>query len=348
MSSLPHRYAFLLSLLLVPMPGCGSEEVTIGSTARVERADIERIVVATGTIEPDREVHVRPRIPGIIEKIHVEAGDLVEEGQPLVEIERELLASQVREAEAALQEAGVEFRFAKIGVDRADQLQKSGATSTQKQDDARARYERARALVARARAKLDTLTTQLSYATVVSPLAGRVLDVFIEEGTAVSPVTAVTGGTLLLSLAGTDVLHLEGLVDENEVARIAVGLPTRVRTEAFGDQVFNGRVSKIAPIGKRIQNVTYFEVEIEIDDDGADALRARMSGDAEIIAETVEGALVVPETALRYAGETIFVDTVLRASEPAVEAVEVTIGIVDGSQVQITSGPEEGTEVLLQ
>ena len=104
----------------------------------------------------------------------------------------------------------------------AQELERGGAASQQKRDDASSRFERAEAGVARARARLQTLSTQLSYATVVSPLAGRVLDVLVEEGSAVSPVTAVTGGTRLLSLAGTDKLFLEGLVDENEIARVEV------------------------------------------------------------------------------------------------------------------------------
>ena len=91
--------------------GTGGEAAEV-PTALVETARIERIVVATGTIEPEREV--RSRIAGIVEKIHVDDGDRVEPEQPLVEIERELLESQVREAAASLEAARVELRFAKI------------------------------------------------------------------------------------------------------------------------------------------------------------------------------------------------------------------------------------------
>jgi len=341
----PRRAVLAGSILaaLWAAPGCGGGEAPAVPTAAAERARIERIVVATGTIEPEREVEVRPRIPGIVEKVLVEAGDDVEKGQVLVEIERELLATQVREAEAALREARVELRFAGIDRDRLDALEESGAASQQRQDDARARFERAQAAVARAQAQLENLTTQLGYATVVAPLAGRVLDVPVEEGTAVSPVTAVTGGTLLLSLAATGKLHLEGLVDENEVARVELGMPARVRTEAFGDRVFQGRVTDIAPLGQRVQNVTYFEVEIEIE--APDGLRPRMSGDAEIVAEVVEDALVVPETALRYRGGQVYVEV---GDGEAPEPVDVTIGIVDGTKVQVLSGLEEGARVRLQ
>ncbi len=337
--------AILTSLLLA----CGGESFEAGPSARVERAGIERIVVATGTIEPEGEVEVRPRVPGIIERILVDPGDDVESGQELVRIERELLESQVREAEAALRQARVELRYAKIAIERVEELKRSDAASLQKRDDAALRHEQAQAGVARAEAVLQSLSTQLGYATVRSPLSGRVLDVFVEEGSAVSPVTAVTGGTVLLSLAGTDRLHLEGLVDENEVARVALGQNARLRTEAFGDRTFQGVVTEIAPLGKRVQNVTYFEVEIELTDPDAHVLRPRMSGDAEIVTEVVADALVVPETALHYRGQEITVEVISGpAGRRRLEERRVEIGILDGARVQVLRGLEAGEEVRLQ
>jgi HlyD family secretion protein len=312
----------------------------------VERGTIERVVVATGTIEPAKEVEVRPRIPGIVERIHVEPGDTVEEGQLLVEIDRELLASQAAEAEAALVEARVALRYARIELGRAEELVKQRARSVQQLDDARAKQEAAAARVAAAEAKHETLATQLGYTLVRSTLAGRVLDVPVEEGNAVSPVTAVTGGTLLLSLAATSTLHLEGLVDENEVARVAVGQPARLRTEAFGEQSFSGRVRKISPVGQRIQNVTYFEVEVEVVDEEAQLLLPRMSGDAEIVTQVLEDALVMPETALRYRGEQTYVEA--QNGEGAFSPVDVRVGIVDGARVEVAEGLQEGDVVALR
>lgn len=333
--------------------GCGQEQTVERESYEATLGRIERIVIATGTIEPATEVEIRPRIPGIIEKIHVEDGDLVRPNQPLVEIERELLASQVREAEANLESMSVELRFAKIARDRVAELHTTGASSDQTHDDAIARFERARADRARAQAVVDTLSTQLGYATVKSTLVGRVLEVHVEEGSAVSPVTSVTGGTLLLSLAGDKTLHLEGLVDENEIARVAIDQPARIRTEAFGDRIFEGRVREIAPMGQRVQNVTYFEVKVEITDEDAQKLRPRMSGDAEIITEVVEHALIVPETALRYRADEILVELAAKDGESNQEDIDasqrvVEIGIIDGDRVQIVSGLDAGQRVLLQ
>ncbi len=337
----------LIAPVLVALVGCGSGDPGPDPTAAVERGRIERIVVATGTIEPEREVEVRSRIPGIVEAIHVKAGDRVVPGQPLVEIERNLLASQVQEAAATLRAAQIEERYARIHLDRVEELRKGGASSEQAHDAARARFEQGQAEVARARAALQTLDTQLSYATVTSPLAGRVLDVPVEVGSAVSPVTAVTGGSLLLSLAGTDRLFLEGLVDENEVTRVTLGQQARLRTEAFSGRSFDGRVAEIAPLGQRVQNVTYFEVKIEITDPDAQLLRARMSGDADIVTEVVEGAIVVPETALRYQGDRVFVEAASSGEGSFLER-DVEIGIVDGSRVQVLRGLAAGDVVRVR
>ena len=105
----------VLALLLCgALVACARAEPERSPMARVERGPIERIVVATGTIEPENEVEVRPRVPGIVEKITIEAGDRVKKEQVLVELERELLEAQVAEARAAVRAQQVERRFARI------------------------------------------------------------------------------------------------------------------------------------------------------------------------------------------------------------------------------------------
>jgi HlyD family secretion protein len=326
----------------------GGEPEDSGPTARAELARLERIVVATGTIEPEEEVEVRPRISGIIDKIHVEAGDRVEAGQTLLEIERELLEVQVREARAKLDAAQAEARYARTLYRRATALREQAATAEREVDEATHRLESARAKVAQGKAAVDSLEVLLRYATVVSPLAGKVLDVFVEEGSAVSAVTAVTGGTPLVSLAAADALHLEGLIDENEVARVEAGQPARIRTEAFEDRIFEGKVRKIAPLGERKQNVTYFEVEIEITDPNGALLRPRMSGDGEIVTEILEDVLVIPETALLYDGSQIYLEVRGDSGDSgAFERRDITIGVVEDDRVQVLEGLETGEEVRL-
>jgi HlyD family secretion protein len=316
-------------------------------TARVERGRIERIVVATGTIEPEKEVEVRPRISGIVERLHVDAGDVVVLDQPLVEIERELLEAQAEEARGRLQDSRVEARFAETDYQRAASLRREGTASAQEYDRARTRLERAQAAISRDEGTLHALEVQLRYATVRAPMAGTILDVDVKVGSAVASVVSVTGGTRLLTMAAAERLHLKGLVDENEIAYVHVGQPARIRTEAHGSRVFPGTVREIKPLGQRQQNVTYFEVEVEVMGEDTALLRPRMSADGDIVTEVVEDALLVPETALRFEGEGVHVERV-RAGEAAGERRPVQIGIVNGSRVQVMDGLALGDEVRLR
>jgi RND family efflux transporter MFP subunit len=339
----------LIVTIALGIAGCNREApVDVGQTATAERARIERLVVATGTIEPEKKVEVRPRISGIIDKVHVDDGDAVEKDALLIEIDRELLDAQVAEARSRLEAAQVEQRYAERDLGRAANLVHGGTVSTQEYERAEARFKTASAAVARDAAAVDSLAVQLKYTRVLAPMRGKILDVLVEDGDAVSAVTAVTGGTLLLVVADPIPLHLKGLVDENEVAHVAVGQTARLRTEAYPKRVFTGEVRHIAPLGERQQNVTYFEVEVLVTDPDATLLRPRMSADADIVTETVDDALVVPETALVFAGNDVFVDRVVRNSAPTLDRRKVEVGIVAGERVQIMSGLDAGDEVRLR
>jgi RND family efflux transporter MFP subunit len=315
-------------------------------SAAVEQTRIERLVVATGTIEPEKEVEVRPRISGIVEVVHVKAGDRVAANQALVEIDRELLEAQHRESEARLVGSRAELVLARQNFDRAVALRKDGTVAQREHDEASARLRLMAAAVARDEATVESLAVQLRYTTVTAPMAGTILDVDVKEGSAVASVATVTGGTRLLTLAAADALDVKGLVDENEIAHVAVGQKARVRTEAFPGRVFTGRVNEVKPLGNRQQNVTYFEVRVRVDDAEASLLRPRMSADADIVTEVVDDALVVPETALLYDGSEIAVETVVNGGPPARK--KVRIGIVDGSRVQVIDGLASGERVRLK
>jgi HlyD family secretion protein len=337
-----------LAVVLLAL-GCARDTPPeIGATARAERGRIERVVVATGTIEPEKEVEVRPRVSGIVERVHVHDGDEVAKDALLLEIDRELIEAQAAEARSRLEQTRVELRYAGLDLDRSRALVRSGTVSAQDHERAEARVKSAAAAVARDEAAVESLAVQLKYTRVLAPMAGKILDVPVENGDAVSAVTAVTGGTLLLVIADPDPLHLKGLVDENEVAHVALGQPARIRTEAYAGRTFGGEVRDIAPLGQRQQNVTYFEVEVLVTDPDARLLRPRMSADADIVTEVIEDALVVPETALVFEGGDVFVERVVRASRPKLERQKVDVGVVSGARVHVLNGLAAGDEVRLR
>ena len=338
----------LLPLALL-LAACSSPQaVDTAPTARVEHTRIERIVVATGTIEPEDLVEVRSRISGIVEQLHVTAGDRVERGRPLVEIERELLAAQADEARARLAGSRAELTRAVSELRRAVKLKDGGTMSASQEEDAITRQQSAEAATARDQATLDTLSIQLGYATVIAPMDGTILDVDAKVGSAVASVIAVTGGTRLLTIADDRTLHLDGLVDENDVAWVAIGQPARVRTEAYPHRTFTGVVRKIKPLGERQQNVTYFKVEVLITDPDAAKLRPKMSADADIVSEVVEDALVVPESALLYDGDRIYVERRVPGDEARFEQATVKVGVLEAGRAQVLDGLAADDEVRLK
>ena len=338
-----------MASLLSVTPGCARHaDPALGPTARVETGRIERLIVATGTIEPEEEVEVRSRVSGIVDRVHVEAGDQVEAGQPLIEIERELLEAHVAQARAQLESSRVEQTLARSQLQRAVTLRRRETIAEQDQEEAQARHDAAVAAVAREQASLNALMIELSYTTVVAPMAGRILDVDAKKGSAVAAVTSVTGGTRLLTLAADQELHVKGLVDENELSWVQLGQAARIRTEAYPGHHFAGEVRKIKPLGSRQQNVTYFEVEIRVTDPQAAQLRTRMSADADIVTEVVDDARIVPETALLYDGDRVYVSKVVSASPKHVEEQTVQVGIVEKGRAQILSGLSADDEVLVK
>ncbi|HVM95579.1 MAG TPA: efflux RND transporter periplasmic adaptor subunit [Candidatus Acidoferrales bacterium] len=319
----------------------------IGPTATVKRGRIERIVVASGTIEPEDLVEVRSRVSGIIQKFLVDASDHVAAGQVVAELDRETLEAAVREARAVVHEAEVERDHTELELRRRETLFLRGVESKDVLDSVRADRARAEAHLERAGATLERLEQELAYATITAPIEGVVLSRPLNPGAAAASVASVTGGTVLMVIADTRQMHLLGIVDENEIARVQIGMPAHIRTEAYADRQFPGTVRKIASIGERKNNVTSFQVEVTVVE-GIDALRPRMSGDADIVTEVHEDVLLIPEAALIYEGDNVQVELVEHASAPRLQRRSVHTGIANKDLVEVVDGLSEGQEVTLQ
>ena len=195
--------------------------------------------------------------------------------------------------------------------------------------------------------RCERLEQELAYATITAPIDGLVLQRDLNPGAAVASVASVTGGTVLMTIADTSQMHLLGVVDENEIARVRVGMDARIRTETYTDRTFPGRVRKIASIGDRKNNVTSFKVEVTVLD-GIDELWPRMSADADIVSEVHDHALIIPEATLLYKGNDVFVEVVGHASGPRTTQRPVHIGISNHNRVEVVDGLAEGEVVKLQ
>ena len=160
--------------------------------------------------------------------------------------------------------------------------------------------KQAKAQVAQSQASLKQLEEQLSYTTIVAPMDGVILSRDVEMGDAVSSIL-VLGSTATLVMTEGDVnqVYVQGKVDEADIAHVYMGQPARIKVESFRDRVFNGKVTKIAPLGVEKDNVTTFEVRVSIDNPGGE-LKANMTANAEIMLDEHKNVLMVPENAVSY------------------------------------------------
>ena len=212
-----------------------------------------------------------------------------------------------------------------------------------------AKLKQARAQVMQSQASLKQLEEELGYTTILAPMDGVILSRDVEIGDAVSSIL-VLGSTATLIMTEGDInqVYVQGKVDEADIAHVYMGQPARIKVESFRDRVFNGKVTKIAPLGVEKDNVTTFEVRVSIDNPGGE-LKANMTANAEILLNEHKNVLTVPENAVIYDNQkNAFVDVPDKSNKDGMRKVPVKVGLSNGSVTEIESGLKEGDEVVLQ
>lgn len=258
----------------------------------------------------------------------------------------------------------------KATLDRNREMQKEGVVSRQALDDANrdylaalnkrdaakaqigvdsAKLRQARAEVLQSQASLKQLEEQLSYTTIVAPMDGVILSRDVEMGDAVSSILVLgSTATLIMTEGDTSQVYVQGKVDEADIAQVYMGQPARIKVESFRDRIFNGKVTKIAPLGVEKDNVTTFEVRVSIDNPGGE-LKANMTANAEILLNEHKNVLTVPENAVSYDNKkNAFVDVPDRNQKDGFRKVSVKVGLSNGSVTEISEGLKEGDQVVLQ
>ncbi|HVC48402.1 MAG TPA: efflux RND transporter periplasmic adaptor subunit [Terracidiphilus sp.] len=258
----------------------------------------------------------------------------------------------------------------KITLQRNQQMAKEGVVSQQALDNANrdylaalnkrdvakaqigvdnAKLKQALAEVKGSQASLKQLEEQLAYTTIVAPMDGVILSRDVEIGDAVSSILVLgSTATLVMTEGDTSRVYVKGKVDEADIAQVYLGQPARIKVESFRGRTFYGKVTKISPMGVQKDNVTTFEVRASIDNPGGE-LKANMTANAEILLGEHKNVLTVPENAVTYDNNKhAFVDVPDPSNKVGVRKVPVTVGLSNGSLVEIDSGLKEGESVVLQ
>src|SRR6266513_73866 len=289
---------------------------------KVARRDLVAAVTASGKIQPKKKVDISADITGRITKIAVREGDLVKQGQFLLQIDPTIYEANLEQAAATLASSQAAAVQAKANQDQSERaLRRTNELHTQSPnlvsqeqleqaqtafDIAEANLTAARHQVDQARAAVRSAGDNLRKTTLLAPMAGRVTRLSVEEGEVAVPGTFSRETGLLLTISDLSVIQTKVQVDETDVVRLHLGDSVEVTIDAFPDTTFMGHVTKVsnsailtaaasAP-GTNTQAVDY-QVEITLTNPPGD-VRPDLSATARIVTDTRKQALSIPIIAL--------------------------------------------------
>lgn len=315
--------------------------------------------VATGSIVPKEEILIKPNISGVIEKVFIEAGEYVKQGDLIAQIRVIPNVSNLTSAKNniasnrnALQTAEINFKTQKSIYDRQKELFDKGVISTNDFDQvnntylqAKQRVEQSRIDVTQSRQNYDIIKTgttsglgSSAQTQVRATVSGMVLDVPVKAGNQVIEANNFNEGTSIASLADVKQMIFEGKVDESEVGKIKEGLPLEITVGAIEDQKFDAILDYIAPKGVAENGAIQFEIKGSLKKIDSTFIRAGLSANASIILEKADNVLAIKEALVQYDKETKKPYVEIEIGDQDYERRDVELGISDGIFVEVKSG----------
>lgn len=308
--------------------------------ATVEQNTMVRSVVATGKVEPISKVEIKSKANGIIERLHVDVGDVVKAGDVLAELDKENLLARVREASANVQAAeaallaakaqleknkveaeGPDVEFAKRAARRAEDLAAQKLVPQSELDAAQSAYEQAvnrqkaargqlvvsqarvseaAAQVAQARANLERADEELRNATIRAPIAGMVLTRDVEIGSPVSSILNLGANATLVMTLG----DIKEVFVRGKVDEADIGQVRHEQAARITVETFKDKAfdGKVTLISPMgTEKDNVTTFEVKVSiDNPGNELKANMTANAEIILEQRPNSLIVPEAAVTY------------------------------------------------
>lgn len=343
-------------------------------TQPVARGDIEATVSAIGTLRPRTQVEVGVRVSGQIDRLLVKAGDVVEQGQLLAEIDPRIPQAtvdagkaQLADLQAQLAEQRAQLQLAQQKHDRQRQMYAEGSTRLEDLQTAEAerkvsaaRIDQLQAKIQQTRSTLSADQTQLDYTRVYAPIAGAVISVKAEQG---QTLNATYQTPAILRIADLSSMTVWTDVSEADVSRVRAGMPVRFTTLGGDGRSWTGTVRQVLPAPEEpktedsssssgqasggTSKVVLYTVLFDVDNaDGA--LMPQMTAQVTFINASARSVLSVPLTALEAVPQQrgLYRAQVLDTSGKA-QAREVRVGVRNRLQGEVLDGLAEGDQLIL-
>lgn len=349
------RWLFVGALVIVGAAAAVRlTRVTEGEEARgdafrvvaVERGTFDLTVTASGVVEPIHRIEIRSKASGQVVELPIEEGEDVEKGALIARLDATDARADLERARANVEIGEIEERQKNHDLERQQGLFDQTLVSESEVDAAELAASRARANLVLARAELQRAIDRFADTVIRSPLHGTVLQRAVEEGQIISSATSsASGGTVIASIANMRRVQVTAAVNEIDIGRIEPGMESTIVADAYPRRSFTGLVVRIAPEAKVVQNVTLFDVLIEVENPGL--LKSGMNCKATIELLRKDDVLLVPVEALTEPerGDRGGDVTVRVATPTGFEERSVKLGLRNWRFAEVVEGLEEGDEL---
>lgn len=307
-------------------------------------SSIELTSVVTGKVIPEDEVEIKPQLNGIIEKILVEEGDTVQNGQLIAVIKVVPDERSVYGAQAQVTSSKLNLENGEKQLNRAKELFAKQIISQQEFEDAELRYNSAKENLKAAENDLEIIMngsvagSSTANTNIRATLSGTILEIPVEVGDQVIAANNFNAGTSVAIIADLSQMIFEGKVDEAEVGNLTNGMKIIVTMAAIPDKEFDANLKFVAPKGTEEGGAVQFKIEAELTLDDDTFVRAGYSANGALVVNSKTDIMVIPEAVLQFDRRTQQPYVEIEISDQNFERRDVTTGLSDGIKVEILSG----------
>ena len=288
----------------------GTPEIKF-QTVSVGKGSIAAQVTASGTLSAVGTVQVGAQVSGRVVELHADFNEQVKKGQIIAKLDESVLKAQIDQAQASYDLAVANQRKAAVAVSDAqrqlarqktlhDQQLIAGATVETfevARDTAIASAAAARAQVSQAAANLKQAKTNLSYATILSPVDGVVLSRAVELG---QTVAASLQAPVLFTIAeNLERMQIDTAVAESDVGSLRDGITAQFTVDAFPGKTFEGVVRQVRNAPVTTAGVVTYDAVIDVENKDK-TLRPGMTANVTFVLDQVSDAVKIPNAALRF------------------------------------------------
>ncbi|MES1944213.1 RND family efflux transporter MFP subunit [Salinisphaera sp. PC39] len=334
----PIALAAVLTLLASTAAAAQTDRVAV---TEVRQKPWVQTLPLSGTLTSPRDADLAPQIAGLVAAVHVDAGDRVEAGDTLIELDRALEELTLRQLRAQIEEARGQLAEAERVRDERAPLARQGTIARTELEAAQAEVRIRRAAVQRLQAEAERQAERLRRHSLTAPFSGVIRARHTEVGE-----WADTSATVL-ELVATDPLRLDVQAPQEYFGRIALGTDVTVIPDADPDARIEAEVSVDVAAADPVART--FLVRIRVDNpDGR--LAPGMSAQARFRIATGERVAAVPRDALlRYPDGGTRVWVVAEGDDgPVVHERRVKVGRTDAGVAEIREGVAAGDRVVVR